>query len=172
MFFHGIVVNEAAYLEIVGFKSSQVLRETCILHMFALRPAHVCIPLVSVVIPRVSVHIVRYPEIMGYWIASKMTHDCFSHSAILCYQADSLSLVVSDSEWWWWWWWWRASCPQISVDLLGTNCDQCWSTVQCCFTSTETVRLIRMESPGRPLWLLHSSWTLWFWMSDCSLLIL
>ena len=30
---------------------------------------------------------------------------------------------------------------------LGTNCDQCLSMVQCCFTSTETVRLIRTESP-------------------------
>ena len=25
---------------------------------------------------------------------------------------------------------------------IGTNCDQCLSTVQCCFTSTKTVRLI------------------------------
>ena len=32
--------------------------------------------------------------------------------------------------------------------------------VQCCFTSTETVRLIRTESPGRPPRLWHSSWTL------------
>ena len=38
----------------------------------------------------------------------------------------------------------------MSVDILGTNCDQCRSMVQCCFTSTETVRLIRTESPGRP----------------------
>ena len=36
------------------------------------------------------------------------------------------------------------------VDILGTNCDQCLSMVQCCFTSTETVRLIRTGSPGRP----------------------
>ena len=28
------------------------------------------------------------------------------------------------------------------VDILGTNCDQCLSMVQCCFTSTETVRFI------------------------------
>ena len=28
--------------------------------------------------------------------------------------------------WWWWWWWWcRASCPGMSADILGTNCDQC-----------------------------------------------
>ena len=47
------------------------------------------------------------------------------------------------------WWWCR-----------GTNCDQCLSMVQCCFTSAETVRLIRMESPGRPPQLSHSSWTL------------
>ena len=31
-------------------------------------------------------------------------------------------------------------CP---VDILGTNCDQCVSMVQCCFTSTETIRLVR-----------------------------
>ena len=58
------------------------------------------------------------------------------------------------------WWWCRDSCPEISVNILGTNCDQCWSTVQCCFTSTETVRLVRTESPGRPPRLSHSSWTL------------
>ena len=44
------------------------------------------------------------------------------------------------------------------VDVLGTNCcDQCLSMVQCCFTSTETVKLIRTESPGRPPRLSHSS---------------
>ena len=59
-----------------------------------------------------------------------------------------------------WWWWSRASCPRMSVVTLGTNCDQCRSMVQCCFTSTETVRLIRMESPGRPPQLSHSPWTL------------
>ena len=48
----------------------------------------------------------------------------------------------------------------MSVDILGTNCDQCRSTVHCCFPSTETVRLIRTESPGRPPRLSHSSWTL------------
>ena len=39
----------------------------------------------------------------------------------------------------------------MSFDILGTNCDQCLSMVQGCFTATETVRLIRTESPaGRP----------------------
>ena len=42
------------------------------------------------------------------------------------------------------------------VDILGTNCDQSVCMVQCCFTSTETIRLIRTGSPG----LSHSSWTL------------
>ena len=45
------------------------------------------------------------------------------------------------------------------VDSLGTNCDQCVCMVQCCFTSTETIRLIRTGSPGRPPRLSHSSWT-------------
>ena len=40
---------------------------------------------------------------------------------------------------------------------LGTNCDQCVSMVQCCFMSTETVRLIRTGSPGWPPRLSHSS---------------
>ena len=31
--------------------------------------------------------------------------------------------------------------------------------VQCCLTSTETLRLIRTESPGRPPRLSHNSWT-------------
>ena len=44
------------------------------------------------------------------------------------------------------------------IDILGTNCDQCVSTVQCCFTSTETIRLIRTGSPGLPPRLSHSSW--------------
>ena len=60
----------------------------------------------------------------------------------------------------------------MSVDILGTNCDQCRSTVQCCFTSTETVRLIRTEGPGRPPRLSHSSSTLvhngWWWWSRAS----
>ena len=35
------------------------------------------------------------------------------------------------------------------VDILGTNCDQCVCMVQCCFTSTETIRLIRTGTlPG------------------------
>ena len=38
----------------------------------------------------------------------------------------------------------------MSVDILGTNCDQCVSMVQYCFTYTETIRLVRTESPGRP----------------------
>ena len=59
-----------------------------------------------------------------------------------------------------WWWWSRASCLWMSVDILGTNCDQCLNMVQCCFTSTETLKLIRTESPGRPPRLSHSSWTL------------
>ena len=57
-------------------------------------------------------------------------------------------------------WWSRALCPWMLVDILGTNCDQCQSTVQYCFTSMETVRLVRMESPGRPPRFSHSSWTL------------
>ena len=60
-----------------------------------------------------------------------------------------------------WWRWCRASCPRMSVDILETNCDQCLSMVQCCFTSTETVRFIRTElSQGPPPRLSHSSWTL------------
>ena len=35
----------------------------------------------------------------------------------------------------------------MSIDIIiGTNCDQCQSTVQCCFASTESVSLIRTES--------------------------
>ena len=46
------------------------------------------------------------------------------------------------------------------TSLLGTNCDQCVCMAQCCFTSTETIGLIRTGSPGRPPRLSHSSWTL------------
>ena len=53
-----------------------------------------------------------------------------------------------------------ASCPRMSVDVLGTSWDQRVSMVQYSFTSTETIRLIRTESPGRPPRLSHSSWTL------------
>ena len=48
----------------------------------------------------------------------------------------------------------------MSVDILGTSWDQCVSVVQCCFTSTETIILVRTESPGRPPRLLHSCWAL------------
>ena len=33
-------------------------------------------------------------------------------------------------------------CLGCRVEILGTNCDQCVSMVQRCFTSTETIRLI------------------------------
>ena len=48
----------------------------------------------------------------------------------------------------------------MSVDILGTSWDQCRSMVQYCFTSTETIRLARTDSPGRPPRLSHSSWTM------------
>ena len=48
----------------------------------------------------------------------------------------------------------------MSVDILGTSWDECVSMVQYCFTSTETIRFVRTESPGRPPRLSHSSWTL------------
>ena len=47
----------------------------------------------------------------------------------------------------------------MSVDILGTSRDQCRSMVQYSFTSTETRRLVRMDSPGWPPRLSHSSWT-------------
>ena len=48
----------------------------------------------------------------------------------------------------------------MSVDILGTSWDQCRSMVQYSFTSTETRRLVRTDSPGRPPRLSHSSWTM------------
>ena len=48
------------------------------------------------------------------------------------------------------------------VDILGTSWDQYMSMVQYCFTSTETIRLVRTESPGRPPQLSHNSWTMDF----------
>ena len=48
----------------------------------------------------------------------------------------------------------------MSVDILGTSWDQCRSMVQYSFTSTETRRLVRRDSPGRPPRLSHSSWTM------------
>ena len=48
----------------------------------------------------------------------------------------------------------------MSADILGTSWDQCWSMVQYSFTSTETRRLVRTDSPGRPPRLSHSSSTL------------
>ena len=38
----------------------------------------------------------------------------------------------------------------MSADILGTSWDQCRSMVQYNFTSTETRRLVRTDSPGRP----------------------
>jgi len=51
----------------------------------------------------------------------------------------------------------------MSVDILGTSWDQCWSMVQYSFMSTETRRLVRTDSPGRPPRLSHSSWTMQRW---------
>ena len=49
----------------------------------------------------------------------------------------------------------------MSIGILRASWDQRVNMVQYSFTSTETVRLVRTESPGRPPRLLHSSWTLW-----------
>ena len=57
-------------------------------------------------------------------------------------------------------WPWELHVLGCWVDTLGTNCDQCLSMVQCCFMSTETIRLISTASLGWPPWLWHSSWTL------------
>ena len=78
------------------------------------------------------------------------------------YNANTWHSVLQDTEWkgGWWWRWSRASCPRMSVDILGTSWDQCVSMVQYCFTSTETRRLVRTGSPGRPPQLSRSSWTL------------
>ena len=38
----------------------------------------------------------------------------------------------------------------MSVGILGTSWDQCVSMVHYCFTSTESIRLVWTESPGRP----------------------
>ena len=54
----------------------------------------------------------------------------------------------------------------MSVDVLGTSWDQCRSMVQYSFTSTETRRLVRTDSPGRPPRLSHSSWTMKLTVSD------
>ena len=48
----------------------------------------------------------------------------------------------------------------MSVDILGTSCDQCRSLVQYSFMSVETRRLVRTDSPGWPPQLSHSSWTM------------
>ena len=48
----------------------------------------------------------------------------------------------------------------MSVDILGTSWDQCRSMVQYSFTSTETRRLVRTDSPGQLPRLSHSSWTM------------
>ena len=48
----------------------------------------------------------------------------------------------------------------MSADILGTSWDQCRSMVQYSFMSTETRRLVRTDSPGRPPRLSHSSWTM------------
>ena len=48
--------------------------------------------------------------------------------------APELSVTVNDNV--------ELNVLGCRVDILGTNCDQCRSMVQCCFTSTETVGLL------------------------------
>ena len=56
----------------------------------------------------------------------------------------------------------------MSVDILRTNCDQCLSLVQCCFTSTETVRLIKTESTSTFTQLLNSdACARWWCTASC-----
>ena len=48
----------------------------------------------------------------------------------------------------------------MSSDILITSWDQCRSMVQYSITSTETRRLVRTDSRGRPPRLSHSYWTM------------
>ena len=48
----------------------------------------------------------------------------------------------------------------MSADILGKSWHQCRSMTQYCSTSTETRRLVRTDSAGRPPRLSHSSWTM------------
>ena len=48
--------------------------------------------------------------------------------------------------------------PWMSADISGTSWDQCRSMVQHSFTSMETRRLVRTDSPWQPPQLSHSSW--------------
>ena len=52
----------------------------------------------------------------------------------------------------------------MSVDILATSWDQCVSMVQYCLTSTETMRLVRTDSPGRHLDS-HTAPELWVMMN-------
>ena len=60
----------------------------------------------------------------------------------------------------------------MSVDILGTSWDQCRSIIQYSFTSTETRRLVRTDSPGQPSRLSHSSWTMFCCCCCCCWLLL
>ena len=77
-----------------------------------------------------------------------LTHDPFEISFGRCSLSIRLKCDDDDVE---------INFLGCQVDILRTNCDQCVCMVQCCFTSTETIRLIRTESPGRPPRLSHSS---------------
>ena len=50
----------------------------------------------------------------------------------------------------------------MSADILGTSWDRCRSTVQYSFTSTETRRLVRTDSPGWPPRLSNTGPELWY----------
>ena len=52
------------------------------------------------------------------------------------------------------------------VDILGTNCDQCRSMVQCCFMSTETVRPIKDGEPRTATSTFTQAPELWFIVSS------
>ena len=55
---------------------------------------------------------------------------------------------------------WSLMSSDVGLTYYGQT-DQWVSMVQSCFTSTETIRLIRTGSPWRSPPLSHSSWTLW-----------
>ena len=49
----------------------------------------------------------------------------------------------------------------VDITIRDNGWDQCWNMVRYSFTSTETRKLVRTDSPGRPSRLSHSSWTMW-----------
>ena len=108
----------------------------------------------------------RQPELIATW-GRQRPSPAGLHKLLCCLMSSDVDWHITyqgQAETSAWAWFSTALCPQKPSGLLGWKAQDghldFHTAPELCFMSTKTIRLVRMESPGWPPWLSHSSWAL------------